>query len=236
MTDAIAPISDLFQRAWARFWDNLGTLVIISVLLSGISLLVSYVLGGADSLKSTLGIGPAPEDFNLYGWGRTILLGGSVTILAGIANMLGTGLMIARLHWPKKSLGSLIIDIRSYAWKLIAANLLSGLAIFAGALLLIIPGIVLGLMLIFSEYAVVIEGKGALESLKQSRTLGQGRLWPVFIRLLAYFIVIIIITIAVQNIPFGVIATGAFLSPFGTVFIYELYLSLRATKTLTPNS
>jgi hypothetical protein len=57
---------------------------------------------------------------------------------------------------------------------------LSALAIFAGFVCLIVPGIYLGVALYFSAQAVVAEDRSPIEALRRSRELVRGQWWRVF--------------------------------------------------------
>lgn len=236
MDQALPSVSDLFKRAWTRFWANLGTLLIISAILFGISLIVSYFFGGMDFVKSTLGIGPTPKVMNTGGIGRTLVIGGLLTIFAGLANIIANGLMFARLHFANESVFSLFALVRQRAGVLIVASLLSGLAVLVGALALIIPGIIIGLMLAFTEAVVIIEKQGVMASINRSRALSKGLLGSLFIRFFAFFIVLLLLSLVIQRVSFGATATGLFFTPFGLVYLYELYLALYAIKTPNPNN
>ena len=58
--------------------------------------------------------------------------------------------------------------------------ILSALAIFAGFILLIVPGIYLGVALYFSTQAVVAEDRSPIEALRRSRELVRDQWWRVF--------------------------------------------------------
>lgn len=60
------------------------------------------------------------------------------------------------------------------------ATFLAGLAAFLGLLLLIIPGIVVGIRLQFAGYFVA-EGEGPINALKKSWALTQGSVWNLFL-------------------------------------------------------
>jgi hypothetical protein len=62
----------------------------------------------------------------------------------------------------------------------LAAVLLAGLAIAAGFVALVIPGIWLSVVLYFASQAVVAEGRSPLEALRRSRELVAGQWWRVF--------------------------------------------------------
>lgn len=60
-------------------------------------------------------------------------------------------------------------------------SVLSGLAIILGLLLLIVPGIILGIMFSLSLYLVVERGLGPVAALKESARLTKGNRWKIFL-------------------------------------------------------
>lgn len=56
----------------------------------------------------------------------------------------------------------------------IVVMILSGLAVFAGLILLVVPGIIVGIMLAFSVYVLVDKNRGPIESMKASSALTKG--------------------------------------------------------------
>ncbi|MFT5388305.1 MAG: putative membrane protein SpoIIM required for sporulation, partial [Candidatus Omnitrophota bacterium] len=63
----------------------------------------------------------------------------------------------------------------------IFGNLCYTLAIFCGAILFIIPGIILGIGLQFYSYFIVDQEQGPIESLKSSRQITNGSKWRLFV-------------------------------------------------------
>ncbi len=61
------------------------------------------------------------------------------------------------------------------------ASVLSGLAIIIGLLLLIVPGIILGIMFSLSLYLVVERELGPVAALKESARLTKGNRWKLFL-------------------------------------------------------
>lgn len=84
--------------------------------------------------------------------------------------------------------------------KLIATNLLQILAIFIGLILLIIPGIIFTLWLIFVPIIVILEHIWGRDALKRSKNLGKG----FYMRTLGLFIVFIIIFFVIGAIVGGI--------------------------------
>ncbi len=66
--------------------------------------------------------------------------------------------------------------------RFIWTSLLYILIVLGGAILLIIPGIIWGIMYVLAPYAVICEGISGKEALSRSRTLTEGRFWSIFWR------------------------------------------------------
>ena len=83
---------------------------------------------------------------------------------------------------------------------MIGASILTGLAVMGGMLLLIIPGIIFAIWFAFTAYAIALDNKKAVESMKYSKSLVSGRWFGVFWRLLAPGIVFAILMSIAQGI------------------------------------
>jgi hypothetical protein len=122
---------------------------------------------------------------------------------------------------------------------LFAAVLLAGIGVAVG-LILILPGIYLGIRWFFTPQAVVIDGERGLGALRRSGDLVQGSWWRTFaIVLVAQFPGILI------GLPFGALAAGSdrqlfalvgeivtqtVAAPFVAILATLLYYDLRARK------
>ncbi len=65
-------------------------------------------------------------------------------------------------------------------WKFLGTSLLAGLMILGGLILLIVPGIIVGLMLAFVGYIVIEEKLGPIDAIKRSMALTKGNRWKLF--------------------------------------------------------
>ena len=70
-------------------------------------------------------------------------------------------------------------------WKFVGASVLAGIAILLGLILLIVPGIILGILFMFVGYLVIDRGVGPVDALKQSWALTKGSRWKLFLLSLA---------------------------------------------------
>jgi uncharacterized membrane protein len=77
-------------------------------------------------------------------------------------------------------------------WKYLGASILLGLVIVAGFILLIIPGIIFALMFMFTTFIVIDREPGALDAMKESKSITHGFKWP----LLGFVCVLTLINLA----------------------------------------
>lgn len=80
----------------------------------------------------------------------------------------------------------------------ITTSILSTLAVFAGILLFIVPGIIFSVWLAFSMFAVVLDDKKDADALKFSKSLVEGRWWNVLFLLMIPTVIFIVISGVIQ--------------------------------------
>jgi len=106
-------------------------------------------------------------------------------------------------------LGNKASLVRSYAalfrvfWAYLGVYLLYLLATFLGLVLLIVPGIVAMLLLVFCLPAAVVERRGPIEAFKRSIELGKGYYWRNFgVLLLAVLVAMVAMVVVVLVMVF----------------------------------
>jgi uncharacterized membrane protein len=77
-------------------------------------------------------------------------------------------------------------------WSYLIANLLVGILIAIGFVLLIVPGIIAMLMFMFSSFIVIDREKGPIESMAMSKLITKGNRWP----LLGFVLLLMLINLA----------------------------------------
>jgi hypothetical protein len=87
---------------------------------------------------------------------------------------------------------------------LLSASIVGGLAVAAGILLLIVPGIIVALWMQLLTPVVVAENRGGVGALERARVLARGDLWRVFFVGLGLMLVVLFFNAAV----FGLIGLG----------------------------
>lgn len=96
-----------------------------------------------------------------------------------------------------------------------------------GLILLVIPGIIIGVYLMFVSYVFIIEQQRGLAALRRSRDLVRGHFWQVLGRtfLLGLLYVIIAVPLSLVQVV-GPVIVSLILSPIATIYFYYLYTSL----------
>lgn len=77
-------------------------------------------------------------------------------------------------------------------WSYLAATVLVGLVIVLGLLLLIVPGIIFGLMFMFTSFIVIDRALGPIDAMKESKRITSGYRW----RLLSFILLLALINLA----------------------------------------
>ena len=107
-------------------------------------------------------------------------------------------------------------------WKFSILVTLVFLATLGGVLLLIIPGIIFGVWLSFSNFVFIDKGLGAKASMGKSRELVKGKFWAVFGRLFIFGLFSGLAGGVVSVIPFGI--GSALVALAGALFMLPSYL------------
>ncbi len=121
--------------------------------------------------------------------------------------------------------------------RLLLTRLLETLFILAGLILLIVPGIILGVWFFFIEQVVVIEGESYIKALQKSREIIKGNWWRVFwmgLVMLCIMVTIYLFTDHFVKLIFptaqkwgaGIFIAQTFLTPFEAVVSTTFYFSL----------
>ena len=123
-------------------------------------------------------------------------LGGAVNI--GLSTLLSMGFtaVVIRAHDMLES-----VDVNDLwhprpFWKFLAVELLVGLIVLVGFVLLIVPGVIAILAYMFVQYLVIDKGLGPIEALKESARITRGSRWELLFLLLIVFVLNILGAVA----------------------------------------
>lgn len=226
-------VFDLLNKSWEVYKDRFETIVGIAAIplvanfLIAIPLIIGSFLTGALWKNMTLPV---------------------IVILSVLAVILGLAWIAFVIIWPavamlyaikgreeeiglEESFRKAWPKIASYFW----INLLSGLAVLVGLILVIIPGIIFAVWFVFSNYVLVVEGKKGTSALSRSKELVQGNWLAVFGRIAFMGVVGMVIGGVLGLVPFlGPLLTNLLLTPFSVVFFYMLYEDLKQEPEENP--
>lgn len=172
--DIISKTIDLYRSSWRFFLPYMGGLLISTLF---VSISTFFYRNGIYFLATTQGVIAITLIALLF------ILGQLGTILLGVA--LIRAIALRSLDRPLPLFSQALTDALHLLPGAIVVTLLSGIAIFFGSLLFIIPGLLLSVWLIFSLHAVSIDGQPAIHALRISKTLVKGRFFPMAWRIVA---------------------------------------------------
>ncbi|WP_456475864.1 DUF7847 domain-containing protein [Candidatus Pyrohabitans sp.] len=154
----------IYRRAFEIFKMN----YLIAVPFIGVNIIVGFLyllVGGV-----MMGTEAAP--MNMLSMGAALGAVSTIVLLTLILNILAQGMAIGMgleaLNRGTTSLDRGFDVVSNKLGSLIIAALLVGLAVGAGMLLLIIPGLIIGFFLMFTIVALVVEDLDAISAIKRS--------------------------------------------------------------------
>lgn len=164
--DAPASVGGVLDNGFKLLKASFSQVVGISILAN----LISQLPGAA--LMSNVDVASAPQG------GMGLLV---VVLIAMLLSIIIYGAIVGRMHSVhanrEMTVGESMSLGLSCMLPLIGLFLLYGLAVAVGTLLLLVPGVILGVSLMFAPYIVVIDRAGIVDSLRQSHRLVWGHWW-----------------------------------------------------------
>lgn len=231
---ALRPVGALLQDAWSLYMTRFGVLIGVSLVPALFVVLATLV--GVASFSATF------ETF-FYAKELTTAVLNAIAVVLVFA-VLAAGIFIwgyaALLVAITTSARPTIIDAYRRGWKLLGAyawiSILSGLCVVAGLILLIVPGVIIGVWFMFAGYVLAVEGIRGGDALRKSKAYVQGRWWAVFWRVCAVYLIYFIIGAGVNafegalgsDIEAGSAVVDLLVAPFMSVYLFLMYQDLKA--------
>ncbi len=165
-------------------------------------------------------------------------VGGLVTALGVVAAILSTIALIYAVRNEKQFDESYSYALKNF-WQYLWVASFTFLAGLGGIFLGVIPALIFAVWFSFVGYIFVSEGDRGLPTLLKSKEYVRGYFWPIVLRLLVTILVSILVGIvaSVLGFSFGVagaalsgIVTQLVLTPFVTIYVYEIYRDLARVK------
>ncbi|MCK4735799.1 MAG: DUF975 family protein [Methanophagales archaeon] len=164
MTAEKFSISEAIHFGWNTMKSNLGFFIGLLILVFLFSSLFSIIAAKATEANIFLGIIFYIADFSL-----------SIIISIGLVKI--------ALRFCDNEKGRFADLFSQYPLfpQYLVGSILYGLIVFAGTILLIIPGIIWGIQFCFYDYFIVDKGLGPIEALKRSSAITKGVKWDLFL-------------------------------------------------------
>lgn len=228
-------VSDLLKGAFEQYKKHFNSLVPI-MLVAGVGLYLQsiFLFLGTPSLQ----VGSSMKVAGTYG---ILFLVSTVIYIVGM--IWGTTALLNKVHKLDQpmTLGQAYSAAKPFIWPMIITGILVGIFTIIGFILLVIPGIIVGVWLSFSMYIVIAEGKSGMDAVKASKEYVTGYWWAVFGRLILVGLVVGIIAAviggicqAILGVQLGTLVQNVVslvLTPLALLYQYSLYLDVKRAKS-----
>jgi hypothetical protein len=170
--DAPASIGGVLDSGFKLMREAFGKVVGLAIVASLVSQLPSVALMGSVDPATGLPSDSAPA----MGMGLLI-----VVVISMLVSLVLYGAIVGRMHAVHSGRDMTVGEAFSLGMgcmlPLAGFFILYGLAVVGGSLLLLVPGLILAVSLMFGSYLLIIDRCGVIESLKQSHRLVWGYWW-----------------------------------------------------------
>lgn len=231
----LSSVSDLLRSTWTQYKTHLNVLVPI-MLIAGIGLYAQSIVmfyGNKSMVENHL----AKMDPTF----AMLSLVASVVYLIGM--IWGTSALLAwinRIDQPM-TVKEAYANAKPIIWPVFITGFIVAILTLLGFVLLIIPGIIVGIWFTFSIYIVVAEHKKGMEAIKLSKSYVEGYWWAVFGRSMFVGILVgivgAIIGTVISMLSFNFLGTiiqdivTLCLVPFALIFQFSVYKELKKIKS-----
>ncbi len=157
---------------WEKAVGNIGYFAGMLFILIAVSMMPQFIAGAFGKVKL---------------FAIIIALAGVVLQIEVKLGMIKS--MVAFADGRKPVIGELFSCFDKRILNVFAASLLYGLMVFLGTLLLIVPGIILGIKFMFFSYFIVDKNAGIIESLEKSAALTNGSKTNIFLLALLLWLI-----------------------------------------------
>lgn len=186
-------LGEAWQIYKNRFWVFALILLLYIVIVFGQGLLVGSVAAITGIVGGVAGVG---ENNTVFLMIVTIVLVFLSALVSGIINYLLQGAMFFVVRDRQEKIGIMTSIKKSWQrlWPFFWVNVLVGLIVGGGTMILIIPGFILAIWFAFAPYIVLDQEEHGMNALLKSKAYVSGRWWSVFGRMMF----LILIAIAIQ--------------------------------------
>lgn len=227
-------ISELFSDTMSVFSKGAKPMILVALIILAVNVGLT-ILAFSGLFTSMFAAGAFPEVMGLIGFviiglfAVIFVIASVIMQIWGQATFIEMSREIDEGRVPEKFTNAMK-SAWKFFWPLLGLTILVGLITVAGLIVLIVPGVILGMMLMFASYALVLEGKSVTDSMRRSFDLVKGNFWPVLGRALLFALIILAINSVIGFIPIiGQLITAviyAIIAPVSAIYYYLIYKDL----------
>ena len=177
-------IGKTIDSGFKLFFASFKNVILLALIIGALNVVPQFLMPSA--------MEGDPEA--LANLGTTMMI---ALLVIGVLSLILTAAMIAKVGAVAKgssmSLGAALGRGLKAFLPMLLGTILYGLAVAIGSVLLLIPGIILMLSLIFYSYLIVLEGDGPIAALKTSHNLVWGNWWRTAVLLTIVFIIVYVL-------------------------------------------
>jgi hypothetical protein len=219
-------MGSLIGRTFSVWKLNLVRFAGVTLAVQIPSLLLGWAVGSPLAAASPNPFArPSPEVAEWLfgpGWWAVSIAGGLLSLVHMGALTAGA---IQHLAGRRASVGEMLASGLRRLVPILLAGVLAILAMYAGLILLVVPGIIFGLMFSLAVPAVMAESLGPVKALGRSRALTRGRRWALLGAFFVTYLVVAGLGFAVVGVSFATPALGRVLGvAVNAIFGSLLYL------------
>jgi hypothetical protein len=234
---------DAVNASWQLIQKNLATFLLVGVAGQVILTFLTFWFIPTDKLSDYNAASEVVPMFNI----TELFSGLAIVFLLSliVGTLISAALVILTIKTSKGesvSLQSLLQDALKIFFPFLGLEILVGIVVLVGFILLIVPGIIFSIWFFASVFILVEQNKGIIGSMKASKNLVSGHVMEIFVRfllgVLAVFVasfVFGLVTVAFSSIPILEALLQSVLSGLASiasiVFGYVIYSSLKEIKS-----
>lgn len=219
---------------YKRFWKPLVKLQLFS---SVVTLIAGIVIGMACALIAVAV--PTLAEIGLTSIVLLLAFGAAclIVLLLFTSWTEAAAIVILRDKNENISLRAALKSAKPYIVPLALVGVFVFIAVFLGMIFFLIPGLILGVWLLFASYIVVVENEKWRSALTRSREYARGFFWSVLLLIVLGVLSIFFVNSVLHGLesdPIGRLfnfVASLFLSPLYTIYFFSIYANLRSIKT-----
>jgi hypothetical protein len=182
MTHAVV----LIKNIWSRYSGNFIALLLASLPL-GVTMALGNIVNAFFPLSYLETAIPLPRLAVIGIYALAVLIYGILCLICSISLYLNANHLFENQKTEiKKSFGQSVSLFLPVLW----VSILRSLIVIGGTILLIVPGVIWGLRYMYAEQTVMFEGKRGSKALTRSREITEGKLFTLFIDIIAIGIIL----------------------------------------------